>query len=768
MTWKEKLVFTSCSKIDLELNEKGEWKKKPRGMEPEWQHLTESKINKKHKVIALLTGEKSNVTVLDFDSVQVYDEYVTKFGNLITNCPTVRTRRGFHVYYKFSDKLKGSPRSSKIDVQGNGKLIYYPPTEYVCENGETFVYTWEKECEELTDLPKEIVQELVKDNTVSKPIESIKVDIEPELKDIVQNINVNFIDDYNSWIQLLFALRNMGDGYKELAREISMKSKKYDKTHKEFEKLWQSAKLYNFGYGTIRHYSRESNETEYRKICARHQGIDNIDTFSEVELRDYFLKVQGDNIVCHKKQRDFKVFFKNKWQEDSDNNIISHLLMSEIQKMFATLHDKALVDFRNDPTNDNLKNRLKAISNAHMTYGNQKNKNVLSLVKDHLRAHATETDLFDEKRHLFSFTNATYDLDANTWVEPTKWDYILTTCNKEFRKPTLEQTNTIDKIYNDIFPNEELKKAHLSVLRNGLWGSRDENFIMATGTGRNGKGVLHENFNFLLGDYAATGHLCLLTGKIKEGANTEMRSLHKKRFVLFSEPEDGFNEKLRMSNIKALTGNEQHKARGLYEKDDDTRIYATIVMEANNLPSMAGKVQNAEVERLRQIDFETEFTNDKDKLQGDPVKYKPMNTKLKEPKFKEEHYCALFQYIIDNTTDNHLYMPEICKSAALNYLKSNDEFAMWFLDNFEYDKDSVVSVKDILQHYKSSDYYSDLPKNEKRMITESNFKTTLRKNIVIGRCYREGNSYINGKRLTKDCIIGYKHKESEDSDVEVG
>ena len=36
------------------------------------------------------------------------------------------------------------------------------------------------------------------------------------------------------------------DHYKEVARSLSMKSKKYDKTHREFEVLWSSCFKYTF------------------------------------------------------------------------------------------------------------------------------------------------------------------------------------------------------------------------------------------------------------------------------------------------------------------------------------------------------------------------------------------------------------------------------------------------------------------------------------------------------------------------------------------
>ena len=50
--------------------------------------------------------------------------------------------------------------------------------------------------------------------------------------------------------------------------------------------------------------------------------------------------------------------------------------------------------------------------------------------------------------------------------------------------------------------------------------------------------LLNEHFMYLLdmNGYAVVGHLYLLTQPIKSGANSEARSLHKKRFVRFSEP----------------------------------------------------------------------------------------------------------------------------------------------------------------------------------------------------------------------------------------
>jgi len=124
-------------------------------------------------------------------------------------------------------------------------------------------------------------------------------------------------------------------------------------------------------------------------------------------------------------------------------------------------------------------------------------------------------------------------------------------------------------------------------------------FIIFTGGGRNGKSLVVEWHQFTLGKaLSAQGHLCLLTKPMKDGPNTELRDLHKKYTVVFSEPEEGAMEALRLSEIKKLTGNEQQNARGLYDSDSDTRIFATTLFECNKLPVIKGDKGTAAYERV--------------------------------------------------------------------------------------------------------------------------------------------------------------------------
>ena len=204
--------------------------------------------------------------------------------------------------------------------------------------------------------------------------------------------------------------------------------------------------------------------------------------------------------------------------------------------------------------------------------------------------------------------------------------------------------------------------------------------------------MLNEHFIYLLdlNGYAVIGHLDLLTKPIKSGANSEARSLHKKRFVRYSEPNPGEKmEAVRLSNVNELTGNEQLKARTLHEKDDDTRLHATSLLECNEPPHCVGDKGNSSQRRWRFIPFVTKFTDDAAELRSDPAKFRPKDETLKDDDAKKQHYCAFFKYLI--TAENvwapsHClddFMPEVTKRLAKEYLAKNDELSTWFLEEFE-------------------------------------------------------------------------------------
>jgi hypothetical protein len=347
--FKKDFIIHSFKSIDIELVN-GEWKKKPKGIRPEWNKITESHIKKGDKAFGLLTGEKSKVLVLDFDDKDLYNEYCMKYP-IIADAPRVATRKGFHSYFKWNDKYTELPsKIGKLDIQGNGKQVFYDGTEYTTETGETFKYNWIND-NEIIELPNDLFIALKSEGKVSKKVKSSAttgnfiIECNDKLwKDIIENISIKYIDEYISWFQIVCGLYSLGkennnlDHYKEVARSLSMKSKKYDKTHKEFEIMWESCYKYTYTAGSIRHYSRESNDKNYLEICKKHTANDKeFYCFDEKLICNYFIESFGDNLICNFNK--IYIYYNNRWNEDNKGIIIQKFLKQEVSNLYKRIID---------------------------------------------------------------------------------------------------------------------------------------------------------------------------------------------------------------------------------------------------------------------------------------------------------------------------------------------------------------------------------------------------------------------------------------------
>lgn len=113
-----------------------------------------------HNGIAIITGEISGITVMDID---------TKVLPEIKDLPmtfTVETNKGFHFYFKYTDKVITNANQFKkgdfafnIDIRNMGGIIYAAPCEYELPNGEMTGYKVIQN-EHLTEFPMEWLQKI--------------------------------------------------------------------------------------------------------------------------------------------------------------------------------------------------------------------------------------------------------------------------------------------------------------------------------------------------------------------------------------------------------------------------------------------------------------------------------------------------------------------------------------------------------------------------------------------------------------------------------
>jgi putative DNA primase/helicase len=120
-----------------------------------------------------------------------------------------------------------------------------------------------------------------------------------------------------------------------------------------------------------------------------------------------------------------------------------------------------------------------------------------------------------------------------------------------------------------------------------LTGSTSEQVLLfCYGVGANGKTVLVETIQALLGDYAVTGPTSLLMAKQFDQHPCDRMPLRGARMAAFSEIPGGrrFDE----ATLKALTGSDQITGRGMRENPTFWRPTHKIVISGNHKPDIRG------------------------------------------------------------------------------------------------------------------------------------------------------------------------------------
>jgi hypothetical protein len=762
--WINNLVIFSLKSMIYNHNTD---KKETKGDFEGWNNLTESKIKKNDKVFCVLAGKKSNVTILDFDSFEHYDRVVNE-GIFENNnlYPTVRTRRGYHVYFKYDPDIK-QPDKTKInvDILNDNKRAYWIGTEYkipYISNGDKeckeqiITYEWEF-LDELKPIPNKLKNYIninnKKDN--NKNNKKTKTEIKTEsMIDILQYcelINNEYLSNREDWLKIVFAMKREKVNEKDALRISNKATDCVPLTDEAWSNVWDKEDERENGcnIGTIKYYAKLSNEYEYHKLelvnMKDYEFIINvINQATEYRLAELFYKICPNNIIYIKEEDKFFTWYNNKWNEEVKKiGSFSRLLIkSQLTKIFCDYNIK-ICNIRKHQSED-----LETEEKDKNTKILQKVGDILVLIEKTPWLNNIWTELqsfiitnnknikFDDNPNVIAFNNKKYDFIEKEFSKIQHDDYITMYSNYDWVEPKPEQIEIIDKLFKEIFPNEERRKCYLSVLYSCCIGGVKDKFIIANGDGGNGKGVLNELTYDMLGDYSYEGNTNVLTEKIKNGANPELAHIDKKRMVVYKEFND--DDKLRLDVLKKLVDNEFINARGLYSSKTETKLEATNIMEVNKRIKFSGKIAgDSEARRLVDVLFESTFSDDPNVLNDTTRDYVyEKDKRFKSKDFKQEHRCALFKYIIDNAK-TEIYVPDIVKARTNEYIDKNDDLLNWFNDNYELTtkKEDIVKIKDIFDLYKDSDDYQALYKKERPNL--SRFTEDIKSNKHLRSKYKE-------------------------------
>ena len=222
-----------------------------------WQNLKVSQYNGEPNY-AILTGKINNIFVIDLDRTEeekevfkTYKEstfnskqwFEERFGALsdMNTLITTSRRGGLHIYFKYTDKIKGK-KIPKVNLD----LL---SDRSCCYEGAGYAILYDSEIREMSEAE---ISTIV--NARQFPLKERNEDkFETcELWEVLDNLKESRYTEYNEWIEVGFALYKEANGL-ELFKRFSRKcQEKYDK--QEIEEKWETFD----GHGTARPKTKAS------------------------------------------------------------------------------------------------------------------------------------------------------------------------------------------------------------------------------------------------------------------------------------------------------------------------------------------------------------------------------------------------------------------------------------------------------------------------------------------------------------------------------
>lgn len=378
----------------------------------------------------------------------------------------------------------------------------------------------------------------------------------------------------------------------------------------------------------------------------------------------------------------------------------------------------------------------------------------------------------DANLKIIVFKNGAYDFDKFEFRNTKPEEFITDSLNTGYdyeesdKKDILKfSSDYIDKIL--INPKED-KDVFLKLLSTSLTGLRIKKYIIANGSGDNGKSGLYSLLKRTLGDYAYKINPKEVCQGKKDGFT--LNNIHKKRLVYAEEP-DSETQIIDGSFIKDITGGDSTCFRKIHTNETDVDIHCLLCIPCNSKPPIK-PFDNAIRERTLDFPFLSTFTNydinNKDRFKG--------NQYYDSDEFRIANRLNLFHYLLPYLNqffkDNQVItLSKNLRNRRDEYLLNSDHFYKWFSETYEIidDTNIFIGMKQLFSEFKQSEFYKNLSKKEKRENTYRAFCDRMLGKKPIRKIYREDHRpYIDGKqKRIRNCLIGLKLRDDPESESDV-
>ncbi len=723
-----------------------DWVKKEMPKLQKWFQKLDASVQSQYH-IALDTQTIYHLDIDHMPNVNYSAESKMLVSKFISRCAYYKSTTkelGKHLFFRLDEKLhkKNTKLKSKIgcelykDLEILSGVWGWCPSDAEVINEDMGLSLFNIE-----DLPIMNMKPMIRKNKKnSQSVVAKNVDLEmdktTQIFKYMDLISIQYLDDYSDWLRILYSLKTSNEYM--LAKYISMKSSKYNEY--EFNRKWEELSPNNITIATAYYYAKISNGEKYREIQLdglknyEYDFLDSDDTQAKL-----FLDNNENNIVYL--NSNIYIYIgneegtKGRWFHDEKLERTKKIMSDYLSGIFVD-YGKLLSKLKKDmgdleDADEDEKMELEAkIKNNYKLTKMLKNCCKINSITERMKQLLSVMDFsdieFDTNGYLVPFLNTCYDLKTHNWVGTRRENYVLETAGYNWITPTDAQTETIENLFEEIFPDDNVRQEYIHFLATSLYGVAVEKFIIANGGGGNGKGVINELVQEALGTFAYVGNNAVLLQPIKDGGNPAIANMDKKRFINFREPDE--KKSFNLNTIKELTGGKGITARKLYSNEDKVNLVATWFVECNKKPTMTGDLGASIQRRLRDIPFEATYTNDPMLLsQKEELNYiYPANAYYKTIGFQREYKYAMFVVLVkycklweaNNEGKNvceKLYECDIVGDRTKKYIQDNDNVYNVLKQHYVLDMDNskaFMKIREFWYYFKDSEFYKTLSKYE--------------------------------------------------------
>jgi P4 family phage/plasmid primase-like protien len=779
--YKDYICFST--KISATHNTKGELKKTCR-FPKDWTNFEESKIKDKHNGLAIITGEKSGVFVIDYDTEDNFIKDSKTYPELTNHY--VKTHKGFHCYFQWTPTVQStigstSVKKHNIDFQGDKKCIFAPPTTYEDEKRNTYTYELQND-KPLKEMSEELREYMIATYLQTKTASPTKGQEKKKKK----NINEQAL---NEVLNEMFHLNcewkikgNENDGVR-LTPDCKKCLVEVEHTHSESSHSWLYINTDVAFLKCFSHDKRKLKEKEHPQLKRVRNllGIKNKnekkvipDNYQKIELTPEDIEFMKDKTttthddvsaifhhffhhryVCASETPRPVWYSYNKgiWEKMEGMSTLRKEFISGLLPYYYTYYDMC----------------LEIGDEEHLSYASIVSEIVVklkttgytdSLMRQviHYFKYNNFVEELDKYRYLLCFGEDVYDLKTNEWRKTTKDDMCSKKCGLTKDEVSDKYINDLLEVLEDIHPDPERRQFFINSLSDLLYGKNTkELFHIWTGTGRNGKGVVSDIIKLSFGDYFCSPSVSLITQKriSSNSADPQLATTRGARIVMFSEPEE--NSRLNNSIIKQLTGGDDLMTRNLFESPFTFTPHFTPIIQCNTFQLQDIK-DDSIPERLLFMKFKTSFV-DNPTMDWQRLKDETLKDEENMQRLKGAMMYLLLKTWEDLSPDHRFKQPQSVIDDKTEFLDENNNVKQFVDERIEFTKEKkdFLSAKDLLAMYR--DFMDD--RNERTgKLTLAGFITRIRK--YMGE-YKERHQPYDDNGVKKEYRRVFLYcKEQED------